>query len=464
MFNVERDPHESMLIKAKDAVSKRNFEYAVTLLLSYLKNKPESYEARTLLREAQEGKNAGKSFTAITQISFLLSNLSSYIKIIQYKLKKDNEALAQELETLLCSNPKDSFLLSTLADTLLQLKYNEPAIDLYKMIIEVKKDDIKSMRALVSLFLEIEDFEGAREYCNKILKKNPGDGAAEKMLRDMAAIGTINKGWSDSDSDFFDRIKDSKQAAALDTESKTIKSEEDVANLIEVIKKELEDTPDNISKLRELGKLYIQVSNFDEAESTLEKAVSLSGADRSLKMELIGIKRKRMESQLKEINTALDEKPDEELQKQANELVENIADLEMENYKNQVEEYPTDMDLRYELGIRYMDKDMIDQAISELQLAVKSPAKKILALKKLGECFCQKQMYDLAKDQLFKALESMSDMNDMKKDTIYTLGMVYENMGDLDQATTEYKKIYEVDINFRDITEKIENIYKKQHK
>lgn len=464
MFNVERDPHEAMFVKAKNAVDKRNFDYAVTLLLAYLNIKPDSYEARTLLRKAQDGKNAGKSISAAGQISFVLSNLGSYIKLLQFKIKKENNALAQELETLLSENPKDLFLLSMLAETLLHLQYNQAAIDVYKTVIAVKKEDLKSMRALVKLFLEIEDFEGAREYCNKILKKNPNDGDAEKMLRDMAAIGTINKGWSDSDSDFFDRIKDSKQATAMDTENKAVKSADDINNLIAALQKELEQTPDNVSKLRDLGKLYLEGKMYTEAETTLEKAVSLSGADRILKMELITVKDRIMQAELLELEAKLKETPDAGLQKQCDVLKQQISDLDLENYQNQVEEYSTDMELRYELGVKYMERDLIDQAISELQLAVKSPAKKVLALKKLGDCFCQKGMYDLAKDQLYKALESMGEMNDLKKDTIYTLGMVFENMNELEKATAEYKKIYEVDINFKDITEKIESIYKKQNK
>ena len=52
-------------------------------------------------------------------------------------------------------------------------------------------------------------------------------------------------------------------------------------------------------------------------------------------------------------------------------------------------------------------------------------------------------------------------MDDFKKDVIYNLGLVYEATDQVQKAVTEYKKIFEIDISFKDVAEKIKKAYKK---
>jgi len=48
-------------------------------------------------------------------------------------------------------------------------------------------------------------------------------------------------------------------------------------------------------------------------------------------------------------------------------------------------------------------------------------------------------------------------MDDEKKEIIYTLGSVYETLGDKQKAYSCYLQIFEADINYKDIKEKIQN-------
>ena len=49
-------------------------------------------------------------------------------------------------------------------------------------------------------------------------------------------------------------------------------------------------------------------------------------------------------------------------------------------------------------------------------------------------------------------------MDNNKKEIIYNLGETYEQMGKKDEALTQFKKIYEVDINYRDVSKKIQTL------
>ncbi len=70
-------------------------------------------------------------------------------------------------------------------------------------------------------------------------------------------------------------------------------------------------------------------------------------------------------------------------------------------------------------------------------------------------------MVDMAIKQFQKALGiNPGIMDNEAKQIHYRLGLLYEKMGERDQALSEYKKIYEVDISYKDIAQKIEAAYK----
>jgi hypothetical protein len=67
-------------------------------------------------------------------------------------------------------------------------------------------------------------------------------------------------------------------------------------------------------------------------------------------------------------------------------------------------------------------------------------------------------MYDLAESQLRKALDESPGMSERKKEILYNLGLLKEKQGDPQSALAEYKKIYEVDIQFRDVGQRMEKL------
>ena len=74
--------------------------------------------------------------------------------------------------------------------------------------------------------------------------------------------------------------------------------------------------------------------------------------------------------------------------------------------------------------------------------------------------FKAKKQYDLAVEQLKKASAEIIGMDTTKKDILYELGELSTLMGDKATALEYYKEIYAVDIGYRDITEKVESVYK----
>jgi hypothetical protein len=68
-------------------------------------------------------------------------------------------------------------------------------------------------------------------------------------------------------------------------------------------------------------------------------------------------------------------------------------------------------------------------------------------------------MLDLAAKQMNDAAKEMLIMDAVKKEIVYNLGLVYEQMGDAEKYIDAMKKIYESDYGYRDVAERVETPY-----
>ena len=131
----------------------------------------------------------------------------------------------------------------------------------------------------------------------------------------------------------------------------------------------------------------------------------------------------------------------------------------LENCQERADRYPTMLEFRFELGERLFRTGDVNEAILTFQRTQNSPSHKHRSLCYLGQCFMQRGMYDMALSQFEKALEGKSTFDDQKKELIYLLAGVYEQQGKHEQAEAHYKSIYEMDIGYRDVAEKVEGGY-----
>ena len=79
----------------------------------------------------------------------------------------------------------------------------------------------------------------------------------------------------------------------------------------------------------------------------------------------------------------------------------------------------------------------------------------------LGLCYRELGMVDLAMKQLEEAAKEILSMDAMKKQIVYNLGLVYEQMGDREKSLNCMKQIYEADYGYKDVAERVESSYRK---
>ncbi len=112
----------------------------------------------------------------------------------------------------------------------------------------------------------------------------------------------------------------------------------------------------------------------------------------------------------------------------------------------------------YDLGMAYIEMDLLAEAIREYQIASKSPQFQVKCLEMIGQCFLKQNQPQLAIRQLTKGLSLIGDDGEESMGIKYNLGLAYEMIGDVDNARTNFEDVYVVDVTFRDVAEKIKKL------
>jgi hypothetical protein len=63
---------------------------------------------------------------------------------------------------------------------------------------------------------------------------------------------------------------------------------------------------------------------------------------------------------------------------------------------------------------------------------------------------------------LEEGAREITSMDAMKKEIVYNLGLVYEQMGETEKSIGAMKQIYEADYGYRDVAERVERSYEKK--
>jgi tetratricopeptide (TPR) repeat protein len=216
----------------------------------------------------------------------------------------------------------------------------------------------------------------------------------------------------------------------------------------------LEQEPNNVNYYRQLSRLFLQRKLFDQAVETLRMAIEKNPGDPELEAALSAAYIQSYDHEVAQLRSAGETEAADAKQAEREQFAFN-------DLQDRVTRYPNDLKLRYEFGVALYGNQFLDQAIQQFQLSQRSPKFRDLSLYHLGLAFRQKHQYDLATDQLETAAGEMAQMDDLKKAIFYELGEIYEVVGNIEKAAERYKAVYQVDIAYRDIAQKIERVYKR---
>ncbi len=138
------------------------------------------------------------------------------------------------------------------------------------------------------------------------------------------------------------------------------------------------------------------------------------------------------------------------------------ADFEkmLAQFKQKVSENipSSDVIAHYDLGTAYMEMGLLDEAIGEFQMVLRGTTDHLATYEMLGQAFLQKHEPEAALQTLARGLDAPCEIEEERVGIFYYLGLAHETIGDNDAAVEFYDKVFAIDINFADVTERLRGL------
>jgi tetratricopeptide (TPR) repeat protein len=452
----------ALWLKAVSAIELRNFGYAISLLQEILKQEPEFLTGRQLLRrtEVTKTKSAKKSF-------FNISTASIGIMKAQQALKKDPQRTVEMLEKVLEKEPYNRQANLVLKDAAVAAGWLEIGVFALRTLLEENPRDVKVLHELGGLYRRLGDHDQEVEIYNQITAINPLDAQALRLGKDASAHGSMKRGgWTQAES-YRDLIKDKDEAISLEQQSRIRLTGEALDQQIAETYARHQAEPENLDFARRLGALSEQKEDLESAIRWYQYAADLAkGADTGLLRKISDLKIKCLEREIaahEEFLSTYSARDEVYAEKSGQLRAAKVsrAEILIADSQERVKRNPTDLQLRFELGENFFNAGRFREALPELQRARQNPHARLKAMNVLGCCYGELGMLDLAMKQLEEASQEISSMDQMKKEIVYNLGLIYERMGDMERGLACMKQIYEVDYGYRDVARRVESSYNR---
>lgn len=371
------------------------------------------------------------------------------------KQNKLEEAMVMA-EELMDINPISPKLNEFYFDVAQRTNHPEALLSAMETLAAACLNDMDLMLRMGKTYMQSGIYNRARDCFQRVSQANPADLNVQKLLKDAMAKDTMTAGGWEANAGkrggFQALIRDKELAAKLDRNAKAVVTGDDAEAAIAEAREKIAREPKNINYYRALARIFLQNKRFDEALEVFDGARKVNPADPELDRNWADTKVRAYEAQIDALKAQ--GKEDE-----AFSLEEEKEQFRFDDLSRRVEAYPNDLGLRYELGVMYYQYEYYDEAISQFQLAQKSPKHRLEALYYLACCFKSKGQPDMAVMQLEAANSQLQVMDDLKKHVIYTLGQIAEEAGDNEKAFNYYKDVYAADIGFEDIGERMQRVH-----
>ncbi|MDH3590276.1 MAG: tetratricopeptide repeat protein [Planctomycetota bacterium] len=436
-----------LIERGEDALKKKNFDYAIEVLLQAVSFAPNNRRAREALRKAELKKHEHSYPSGFAVAIF---GLPAKIGMFFAGLgKKGNpESYMMACEKFLTLDPKSKKVNMLLGDCAAQAGHLETAVFAFETASEHHPDDVTAMKKHGQLLWKSGEILKAHAVYDRVVKIDPKDQEAVKARKNLAAEASLKETGFETARSSQDLIKDKDKAGELEQSERMYRSADDLTTQRAAIEQRLADDPDNMDLYLDLSEVCERMKDWEAALGAYDEAIKKKPQDASLQFGRDDVEIKHLESDhLAAVQAGKTNEAD---------LIERkLKDVKTVAFRKRVKAYPTDLNLRFSLGDLLLARGDIEEAIGEFQQTVRDPKFRSESQLRLGKAFRQKNQFDLAVRQLTQALEGQSGMTERVKEIRYTLGDVFQLKGDGGAAKEQFSMIYEVDIGFRDVGDRL---------
>ncbi len=450
-----------LFTKANDALGRENYDYAIDLLMQVIARAPEVVEVRKALRKAQQGKAGAKGGGFFKKV-FSSAGSAPQIAKAQMALNSNPVEAMAIAEQVLNSDAKSSQAHKIIVQAAVALDMPRTAVMSLEVLWEQNPKDKKITIQFAEFLSKIGEVKLAERILIDLQAALPTDPDVNQALKNSSASRTLDEGGYDKaeeeGSSYRDILRNENEAKALEQEQRVQKTEDGSDRLVREYETRLKTDGHNPKVLRSLAELYTQRKLYDHALEHYAKLKALDGGnDASLDQAIAQVKLKKLDAQMELLDPTA---PD--FAEQTERLQQEKLAFQLSECQQRVEKYPTDLAFRFELGVLLFRAGKISEAQKEFQKAQANANKRIAALNYLAQCFSRRKIFDLAASTLQDAIKEKQVLDEEKKELIYNLGAVFENMGKKEDAIEQFKIIYKVDTSYRDVEAKVDAYYSGQ--
>ncbi len=440
--------------RATAAGRKKNWDYAIELILNVLAKEPCLEAARQELRKYERGKSENTGF--FTKIS---AKIKASLKVPKIKIiaKKDPFKAIRQYEKLLSEYLYNPLVLNALGDAATAKGAFFIGIEVLEIIREKSPNNEANLRKLAGYYKEIKDGMSYLRIFQEIANMHPNDLTRQSELRAATAFSTMHKSNWEKEGSIQEKVLD-EDAVAEQLAEGTIHDDGQARMLVQKYTKELEEK-ESTDIRRKLAEAYSMLNQFDNAiEQFTIIQKNIGAMDPAVDKLIETAYLAKIDANIKELTDNPDQYDAPETQ--ITDLKQHRAQYRLGRALKRVETYPNDTQLRYSLALVYFEADDFDNALEEFQKARRNPQRKRSCIIHIGRCFENKKQFDMAVDQFSEVLAEMTSMSDEKMEVLYYLGIAYEALEQNDKALECFKDIYQNNINYKDVAERIKKHYK----
>ena len=457
--DIPRDLRD-LYVKGATALQRQNLDYAIAIFQQVVQREPAFLEGRQALRAAQI-KKAGSS-TGFFKKMLGGASASPLIAKAQLAKGKNPVEAMQIAEQILEGDPNAYIGHKILAEASATAGFYKTACFAYEILLKGSPRDYDLSMAYGEALAAAGQVSKAEFVYQELQRSHPTKPDIAVALKDLAAKRTLKEGGYDAlasgTGSYRDILKDKNESVRLEQENRVVKNEDDATRLIRQYEARLLTEPRNFKLLRTIAELYAQQKDFDRAIEFYERIRnSEAGADPSLEKAIFDTTLKRFDHQVSQLDPA-----DPTQAEQIELLGRERTAFQIDDTRKRAERYPTDLLIKFELGLLFLQAGKVSEAIQEFQKAQANPSKRLAAMTYLAQCFSARNMNDMAARKLQEALKEKPVFDDEKKEMIYQLGCVLEKMGKKEEAIEQFKQIYETDIGYKDVAAKVDAYYSSQ--
>jgi tetratricopeptide (TPR) repeat protein len=449
------------------AFERGNWGLAIMVWQQLLAMQPDHLDARKLLREAenrkwlQEGGGTGAKAAAV------LRGIGAMAAFVVHMLTKNYDRAMIDCEKVLARDPTCMPMLSGLARAAIKGGHTDVAILTLEYVRDKKPKSHKVLRKLGQLYREKNQIQSAIEAWESVKKLVPNDREAQLELRDLAAEKTMVDGKYETATEkgrtYRESLKNQEDAEDREQAQKIIRTEEDLEQAIQRVGKDVEENPDNKRYVVQLGDLYRRARDYGKAREMYERAQKIDAMDLSIAQRLGTLRIDQLSEQEEKTRAKVKANPDDaEAKSELDRIVKEKFEYSLEEFERQVKAQPTDAGLRAKLGDLLFQAGKYDQAAPHYQRAATDPRLRRRCRKRLGMCLYNTQKYQLAISQFEQAAEGGTAANREVREILYYLALTCEKLGNLDRAEEVLRQIFDADMSYRDVQERLDNLMQQK--